>query len=43
MKLFNISEKSSAKIDEMRTKLKELMDVAPWTTLDLSGEKECER
>ena len=25
--------------DEMRGKLKEVMDVAPWTTLDLSCEK----
>ena len=25
--------------DEMKGRLKEVMDVAPWTTLDLSGEK----
>ena len=25
--------------DEMKGKMKEVMDVAPWTTLDLSGEK----
>ena len=25
--------------DEMKGKLKEVVDVAPWTTLDLSGEK----
>ena len=29
--------------DEMKGKLKEVMDVAPWTALDLSGERECEQ